>query len=146
MTTFVYSTRCNILETYWQYGKAGIGKATLLSQCQTGAFLLRLRDSMTLSRLLHRFLSEMMSSSALAKHPEILSPLRTKAELKLPALYLLPTSFSINGDGRDFIFLGLSLVSSSFLCGPGLLAYPEVLRHVFFNLEAPSVLVLEMES
>jgi hypothetical protein len=80
----------------------------------------------------------MMSSSALAKHPEILSPLRTKAELKLSALYLLPTSFSI--------FLGLGLVSSSFLCGPGLLAYPEVLRHVFFNLEAPSVLVLEMES
>lgn len=87
-----------------------------------------------------------MSSSALAKHPEILSPLRTKAELKLSALYLLPTSFSISGDGRGFIFLGLGLVSSSFLCGPGLLAYPEVLRHVFFNLEAPSVLVLEMES
>jgi hypothetical protein len=65
-------------------------------------------------------------------------------------LCLLLASFKISGGGRVFVFFGLGLASSFFLCGRRLLAYPEILRHVFFNLEAPSVLddayVLEMES
>ncbi|KAG1750274.1 hypothetical protein EDB19DRAFT_2022527 [Suillus lakei] len=151
MATFVYPTRHNILRTaYQQYLEGSSSQSDSVEPVPGWHFLIALKRFDDIIKAPPQVpFRDNMFSSALAKLPEILSPLRTKAELKLSILCLLPTSSNISGGGHDFTFRRLRLASSFFLCGRGLFAYPEVLHYAFSIMEAPSVLddasVLEME-
>jgi hypothetical protein len=152
MDTFVYPTRRNILKmACQQYMQERCSQIGSIEPIPGWGFLASLKvfDDIIKAPPQTPFKDDMFSP-AFANLPEILTSLRTKVELNLSALCLLPGSSKVTNGHHDFVLRRLKLASSFFLCGNVLVAYPEVLRLVFSKLESPTVLentfVPEMDS
>ncbi|KAG1729837.1 uncharacterized protein EDB91DRAFT_802381 [Suillus paluster] len=130
MATFVHPTRRDILKKAYLEGR--FPQSDLVEPMPNWRFLTTFKRFNDIIKAPPPVpFRDNMVSSALTRLPEILPPLRMKAELKLSALCLLPTPSRIGGGDHDFALRRHRLASSFFLCGRELFAYPEVSHHAF---------------